>query len=73
MLVVEGAPTPLGYLSSILPDDVQDMTVLKSTVSAAIYEPDAVNGVIIVTTKKRWLFINIKSSDKNLHYLLLCC
>jgi len=52
MLVVDGAPTPLGYLSTIPPDDIQDLTVLKSAASAAIYGPDAVNGVIIVTTKK---------------------
>ncbi|WP_315814640.1 TonB-dependent receptor plug domain-containing protein [Paraflavitalea speifideaquila] len=52
MLVVDGAPTPLGLLSSIPPDDIQDLTVLKSAASAAIYGPDAVNGVILVTTKK---------------------
>lgn len=52
MLVVDGAPTPLGYLSSIPPDDVSSLTVLKSAASAAIYGPDAVNGVIIVNTKR---------------------
>ena len=52
MLVVDGAPTPLGYLSSIPPDDVASLTVLKSAASAAIYGPDAVNGVIIINTKK---------------------
>jgi len=52
MLVIDGAPTPLGYLSSIPPDDVQDITILKSGASAAIYGPAAVNGVIIITTKK---------------------
>ncbi len=52
MLVVDGAPTPLSYLSSIPPDDVQDLTILKSAASAAIYGPDAVNGVIIITTKR---------------------
>ncbi|WP_205512304.1 SusC/RagA family TonB-linked outer membrane protein [Longitalea arenae] len=52
MLVVDGAPTPLGFLSSIPPDDIQELTVLKSAASAAIYGPDAVNGVIVVTTKK---------------------
>jgi len=52
MLVVDGAPTPLGYLSSIPPDDVADITVLKSAASAAIYGPDAVNGVLIITTKR---------------------
>ncbi|HEY4286217.1 MAG TPA: SusC/RagA family TonB-linked outer membrane protein [Puia sp.] len=52
MLVVDGAPTPLGYLSSLPPDDIQDLTVLKSAASAALYGPDAVNGVIVVTTRK---------------------
>ncbi len=52
MLVVDGAPTPLGYLSSIPPDDVATLTVLKSAASAAIYGPDAVNGVIVITTKR---------------------
>ncbi len=52
MLVVDGAPTPLSYLSSIPPDDVQDLTVLKSAASAALYGPDAVNGVILITTKR---------------------
>jgi TonB-linked SusC/RagA family outer membrane protein len=52
MLVVDGAPTPLGFLSAIPPDDIQDLTVLKSAASAQLYGPDAVNGVILVTTKK---------------------
>ena len=52
MLVVDGAPTPLGYLSSIPPGDVASLTVLKSAASAAIYGPDAVNGVIVITTKR---------------------
>jgi len=52
MLVIDGAPTPLSYLSSIPPDDVQELTVLKSAASAALYGPDAVNGVIIVNTKR---------------------
>ena len=52
MLVVDGAPTPLGFLSAIPPDDIQDLTILKSAASAAIYGPDAVNGVIVVTTKR---------------------
>ncbi len=52
MLLVDGAPTPLAYLSSIPPDDVQEITVLKSAASAALYGPDAVNGVIVVNTKR---------------------
>ncbi|MFP5040320.1 SusC/RagA family TonB-linked outer membrane protein [Parasediminibacterium sp. JCM 36343] len=52
LLVIDGAPTPLSFLSSIPPDDIQDITILKSAVSASLYGPDGVNGVIVVTTKK---------------------
>ncbi len=52
MLVLDGSPVSLGYLSSIAPEDIQDITILKSAASAALYGPDAVNGVIIVTTKR---------------------
>jgi TonB-linked SusC/RagA family outer membrane protein len=52
MLVVDAIPTPLAYISSLNPNDVQDVTILKGASAAAIYGPDGVNGVIIVTTKK---------------------
>lgn len=52
MLVIDGAPTPIGFLSSLPPDDIADITVLKSSASAALYGPDAVNGVIVVTTRR---------------------
>jgi TonB-linked SusC/RagA family outer membrane protein len=52
MLVVDGASTPLGYLSSIAPEDILSTTLLKSASAAAIYGPDAINGVIIINTKR---------------------
>jgi len=52
MFVLDGSPVSLSYLNSIAPEDVQDVTVLKSAASAALYGPDAVNGVILVTTKR---------------------
>ncbi|HEY9005935.1 MAG TPA: SusC/RagA family TonB-linked outer membrane protein [Ohtaekwangia sp.] len=52
MLVVDGAQVPLSLLYSISPEDIADMTVLKSGASAALYGPDAVNGVMVVTTKR---------------------
>lgn len=52
MFVLDGSPVSLGYLNSIAPEDIQDVTVLKSAASAALYGPDAVNGVILVTTKR---------------------
>ena len=52
MFVLDGSPVSIAYLNSISPEDIQDITVLKSAASAALYGPDAVNGVILVTTKK---------------------
>ena len=52
MLVVDAIPTPLSFISSINPNDVGDVTILKGASAAALYGPDGVNGVIIVTTKK---------------------
>ncbi len=52
MLVVDGVPVPLGYLSSINPNDIADISILKSASGTAIYGPDGVNGAIIVTSKK---------------------
>lgn len=52
MLLLDGIPTPLDYLSSLNPNDIQEVTVLKGAASASLYGPDARNGVIVVTTKK---------------------
>ncbi|MFZ4455538.1 MAG: SusC/RagA family TonB-linked outer membrane protein [Bacteroidales bacterium] len=52
MLIVDDSPVSLSYLSSISPADIKEMTILKSGASAAIYGPEAVNGVIVITTKK---------------------
>jgi TonB-linked SusC/RagA family outer membrane protein len=52
MLLLDGVPVALGNLSSLNPNDIADVNVLKGTSAAAIYGPDAVNGVIVVSTKK---------------------
>lgn len=52
LLVIDGVPTTLNYLSSINPNDIENVSVLKGSSSAAIYGPDARNGVIIVSTKR---------------------
>jgi TonB-dependent SusC/RagA subfamily outer membrane receptor len=52
MLIVDGVPMGLNYLSSINPNDILDVTVLKSSSGTAIYGPDGANGAIVVTTKK---------------------
>lgn len=52
MLVIDGVPTPLNFLSSLNPNDVQDVSLLKGASASAIYGPDGVNGVILVRTKR---------------------
>jgi TonB-linked SusC/RagA family outer membrane protein len=52
MLVIDGIPTPLSYMSSLNPNDVADVNILKGASAAALYGPDGVNGVIIVNTRK---------------------
>ncbi len=52
LLLLDGVQTPLSYLSSINPQDIKDVDILKGAASAAIYGPDARNGVIVVTTKQ---------------------
>lgn len=52
MLILDGVPISLGYLSSINPNDIVDVTILKSASATAIYGPDGANGALVVTTKK---------------------
>lgn len=51
-LILDGVLTSIGYLNSLNPNDVQDVTVLKGASATGIYGPDAANGAIIVTTRK---------------------
>lgn len=53
LIVVDGIPysSTGGGLSSINPDDVESMNVLKGPAAAALYGSSANNGVIVVTTK----------------------
>jgi TonB-linked SusC/RagA family outer membrane protein len=52
MLILDGVPLSLGYLSSINPNDVADVTILKSASATGIYGPDGANGAIVITTKR---------------------
>ena len=51
LLVVDGA---IFYsdISTINPEDVSDVSILKGSSASAIYGSDASNGVILITTKK---------------------
>lgn len=52
MLILDGVPIALSYISSINPNDIADVNILKSSSSTAIYGPDGANGAIVLTTKK---------------------
>ena len=51
LYVVDGIPFD-GALSSINPQDIESMTVLKDASASALYGSRAANGVVIITTKK---------------------
>lgn len=52
LIVVDGVPLAEGSaLSSINPNDIESVDVLKDAASAAIYGSRAGNGVILITTK----------------------
>jgi len=42
----------LSFINNINPADVEDVTILKGANGTAMYGPEGVNGVIIITTKK---------------------
>lgn len=52
MLVLDGVPVNLNFITSINPNDIQEVNILKSASSTAIYGPDGVNGAIVITTRR---------------------
>ncbi len=51
LYVVDGVPYS-GYLNSINPADIENITILKDAASTALYGSRAANGVVMITTKK---------------------
>jgi TonB-linked SusC/RagA family outer membrane protein len=52
LYVIDGVSTRNQDLSTINPNDIETMQVLKDASAAAIYGAQAANGVILITTKK---------------------
>lgn len=52
LFVVDGVVLDNNNISSINPNDVADITVLKDATAASIWGSNAANGVIVITTKK---------------------
>lgn len=52
LVVVDGIAVSMGDVSSINPQDVADVVVLKDATAASIWGARASNGVIVITTKR---------------------
>lgn len=52
LYVIDGVSTRNQDLSTLNPNDIESMQVLKDASAAAIYGAQAANGVILITTKK---------------------
>ncbi len=52
ILVIDGSITPIGYLNSLNPNDIENINVLKGAGATAVYGNEASNGALIITTKK---------------------
>lgn len=52
LFVVDGSPVEQFKLHSVNPNDIESITVLKDAAATALYGVRAVNGVIIIETKK---------------------
>ncbi len=47
-----GTSSNLGALSSLNPNDIESVTILKDAAAAALYGSRAANGVVLITTKR---------------------
>lgn len=52
LFILDGSPITAGTFSSLNPNDIESMTVLKDASSTAVYGARAANGVIVITSKK---------------------
>ena len=52
LIIVDGVPQFNAFLNNINPNDIASVQILKDASSAAVYGTRALNGVIIITTKK---------------------
>ena len=52
LFIVDGMEVTSDFIVTINPEDVENISVLKSASAAALYGSEASNGVVIITTKK---------------------
>ena len=51
LVIIDGVNSDLSFFSTLSPQEIESVSVLKDAASAAIYGSRAANGVILVTTK----------------------
>ena len=52
LFILDGAPVTQTVFSTLNPNDIENITVLKDASSVALYGSRAANGVIVITSKK---------------------
>lgn len=52
LYIVDGQEVDPTFIITLNPEDIENMSVLKSASAAALYGSEATNGVIIITTRK---------------------
>lgn len=52
LFILDGAPISSTFFSTLNPDDIANITVLKDAASTSIYGARAANGVILITSKQ---------------------
>lgn len=61
LYVIDNIPCKVGTTPDINPDSIESISVLKGTQATAIYGSNASAGAIIITTKKKDVFIEYKN------------
>lgn len=68
LYIVDGVEVDAGYINSIDPNMIKDVSVLKDASSTAIYGSRASNGVIVVTTKGMDDYVTQTENDLNMTF-----
>jgi TonB-dependent SusC/RagA subfamily outer membrane receptor len=60
LYIIDGIPLNQNFISKIDPNDIESVNVLKDAAATSVYGQSAINGVIIIKTKK----VNKKQTQK---------
>lgn len=52
LFILDGAPVDVAIFTTLNPNDIESVNIMKDASSTAIYGSRAANGVIYITTKK---------------------